>query len=67
MIARNTHARVIRDGEVIVEDCELSSVKIVKDDVKEAGKGRECGIKLAFNEIKVGDIIECFALKRIEE
>ena len=67
VIARNTHARVIRDGEVIVEDCELSSVKIVKDDVKEAGKGRECGIKLAFNEIKVGDIIECFALKRIEE
>ncbi len=67
VIARNTHARVIRDGEVIVEDCELSSVKIVKDDVKEAGKGRECGIKLAFNEIKVGDIIECFALKRIED
>ena len=67
VIARNTHARVIRDGEVIVEDCELSSVKIIKDDVKEAGKGRECGIKLAFNEIKVGDIIECFALKRIED
>ena len=67
VVARNTHARVIRDSEVVVEDCELSSVKIVKDDVKEAGKGRECGIKLAFNEIKVGDIIECFALKRIEE
>ena len=67
VIARNTHARVIRDGEVIVEDTELSSVKIVKDDVKEAGKGRECGIKLGFNEIKVGDIIECFALKRIED
>ena len=67
VIARNTHARVIRDGEVIVEDTELSSVKIVKDEVKEAGKGRECGIKLGFNEIKVGDIIECFALKRIEE
>ena len=67
VIARNTHARIIRDGEVIVEDTELSSVKIVKDDVKEAGKGRECGIKLGFNEIKVGDIIECFALKRIEE
>ena len=67
VIARNTHARVIRDGEVIVEDTELSSVKIVKDDVKEAGKGRECGIKLAYNEIKVGDIIECFALKRIED
>ena len=33
----------------------------------EAGKGRECGIKLAYDEIKVGDIIECFSLKRIEE
>lgn len=67
VVARNTHARVIRDGEVIVEDCDLISVKIVKDDVKEAGKGRECGIKLSFNDIKVGDIIECFSLKRIEE
>ena len=67
VIARNTHARVVRDGEVIVEDCELSSVKIVKEDVKEAGKGRECGIKLAYDEIKVGDIIEWFSLKRIEE
>lgn len=65
VVARNTHARIIRDGKVIVEDCDLSSVKIVKEDVKEAGKGRECGIKLSYDDIKVGDIIECFELKRI--
>lgn len=65
VVARNTHARIIRNGEVIVEDCDLSSVKIVKEDVKEAGKGRECGIKLSYDDIKVGDIIECFELKRI--
>ncbi len=67
VIARNEHARIVRNGEVIVEDCSITSVKIVKDDVKEAGKGRECGIKLAYDDVKVGDIIECFSLKRIED
>ncbi len=66
VIARGEHARVIRDGKV-VEDTTISSVKIVKDDVKEAGKDRECGIKLSTDDFKTGDIIECYTLKRIED
>ena len=65
-IVRNEHARIYRGGEVICETT-IKSLKIVKDDVKEAGKDRECGIKTTFDEIAVGDRIECFSLKRIEE
>ena len=66
VIRRNEHARIIRNGEVMV-DTMISSVKIVKDDVKEAGKDRECGIKIDTSDFKVGDIIECYTLKRIED
>ena len=63
-IVRNEHARIIRDGEVVCQT-EIKSLKIVKDDVKEAGKDRECGIKTTYDDVMVGDIIECYALKRI--
>lgn len=66
VVARNEHARIIRDGNVVC-DTMISSVKIVKDDVKEAGKDRECGIKLNTDNFKAGDIIECYSLKRIDD
>ena len=65
-IVRGEHARIYRGDEMIAET-EIKSLKIVKDDVKEAGKDRECGIKTSFDDVAVGDRIECFALKRIEE
>lgn len=65
-IVRGEHARIYRGNEMICETT-IKSLKIVKDDVKEAGKDRECGIKTTFDEIAVGDRIECFSLKRIEE
>ena len=65
-ILRGEHAKIYRNGELIATT-EIKSLKIVKDDVKEAGKDRECGIKTTYDEIAVGDIIECFSLKRIEE
>ncbi len=65
-VVRNEHAHIYRNNELIATT-DIQSVKIVKDDVKEALKGRECGIKLAFEKYEAGDIIECFSLKRIEE
>ena len=65
-IVRGEHARIYRGDEMVCETT-IKSLKIVKDDVKEAGKDRECGIKTTFDEIAVGDRIECFSLKRIEE
>jgi len=64
-IHRNDFARVIRNG-VVIYDSKLSSLKRFKDDVKEVGKGFECGLTIeGFNDVKVGDIIETY--KKIEE
>ena len=57
-INRNTNVRLIRDG-VVVYTGGLGSLKRFKDDVKEVGKGYECGLNIdKFNDIKIGDIIE---------
>ncbi|MBE5741348.1 MAG: translation initiation factor IF-2 [Clostridiales bacterium] len=64
-IVRGEHAKIYRNGELL-STTEIRSLKIVKDDVKEAGKDRECGIKTNFDEVNEGDIIECFTLKRID-
>lgn len=57
-ITRNTNVRLIRDGIVIYTGA-LGSLKRFKDDVKEVGKGYECGLNIdKFNDIKIGDIVE---------
>ena len=57
--------RLVRDG-VVVYTGSLSSLKRFKDDVKEVREGFECGIGIAnFNDIKIGDIIECYSVKEI--
>lgn len=59
-ILRNGNIRLIRDGVVIFTG-ELASLKRFKDDVKEVSKGYDCGLQVKnYNDIKVGDIIECF-------
>ncbi len=63
VIKRNAKARLIRNG-VVVYDTRIASLKRFKDDVKEVGKGYECGLMLEnFNDIKVGDIIEAYEEK----
>jgi len=63
VIRRNAKARLIRDG-VVIYDTKISSLKRFKDDVKEVGKGYECGMMLEnFNDIKVGDVIEAYEEK----
>ncbi len=62
-IERHLGARLIRDG-VVVYSTHLSSLKRFNDDVKEVGKGYECGIMLEnYNDIKEGDVIEVFKEK----
>lgn len=59
-IQRNSKVRVIRDG-IVAYTGVLGSLKRFKDDVKEVGKGYECGLNIEkYNDIKVGDIIEAF-------
>jgi len=62
-IVRNAKARLIREG-VVVYDGEIESVRRYKEDVQEVAKGYECGVKLKnFNDVKVGDIIECYEVR----
>ena len=65
-ISRNAMVRVVRDGIVIYED-KIASLKRFKDDAKEVQQSFECGIGLEkFNDIKVGDILECYVMEEIE-
>ncbi len=65
-ITRSSKVRVIRDGIVIFTG-ELSSLRKVKDDVKEMTKGFECGLSINnYNDIQEGDIIEAFEEKEVQ-
>ena len=65
-VQRNAEVRLIRDSVVIYEG-KLSSLKRFKDDAKEVAEGYECGISFdGYNDIKEGDIIECFIMEEIE-
>ncbi len=59
-LMRNEKIRLIRDG-IVVYTGDLGSLKRFKDDVKEVARGYECGLNIAkYNDIKVGDQIECY-------
>jgi len=65
-LVRGAKARLIREG-VVIYDGEIEGLKRFKEDVKEVPKGYECGVKLKdFNDIKVGDIIECYEIKYVK-
>jgi translation initiation factor IF-2 len=62
---RGQNMRLLRDGIVIFEG-KNSSLRRFKDDVKEVQAGYECGIGIEnFNDIKVGDTIDCYFMKEI--
>ncbi|MDE6653967.1 MAG: translation initiation factor IF-2, partial [Muribaculaceae bacterium] len=63
--ARKTKCRLIRDG-IVKYTGEIGSLKRFKDDAKEVLTGQDCGMSIAgYNDIKVGDLIECFEEKEI--
>src|SRR5512143_2168883 len=65
VIKRTGHVRVLRDRKVL-HTGRLSSLKRVKDDVREVQAGLECGIGVeGFAEFKPGDVLEVFELEEI--
>lgn len=63
---RNAEVRLVRDG-IVIHEGKISSLKRFKDDAKEVNTGYECGIGIeAYNDIKEGDIIECFHMVEVE-
>jgi len=62
---RGQKVRLVREG-VVIYDGKLSSLRRFKDDVKEVQSGYECGIGIEnFNDIKLGDTIECYFTEEI--
>ncbi|MSZ16896.1 MAG: translation initiation factor IF-2, partial [Actinobacteria bacterium] len=63
-IKRNALARVLRGGEVIIDNVKVESLKRFKDDASEVKTDFECGIGLAgFNDLQLEDIIETFEMR----
>ncbi|MBR6825788.1 MAG: translation initiation factor IF-2 [Oscillospiraceae bacterium] len=64
-ITRDAQVRVLRDNIVIYEG-KLGSLQRFKDSVKEVASNYECGMSIEkFNDIKEGDIFECFIMEEI--
>jgi translation initiation factor IF-2 len=67
VINRNHNVRVIRDG-VVVYTGKIASLRRFKEDVKEVAAGYECGVRIeGFNDIKEGDLLETFELKKVSQ
>ena len=64
-IVRGGKLRIYRDDVLIVEG-NVQQLKRFKDDVKEVNYGYECGCAIeGFNDIHVGDIIECYMIEQV--
>lgn len=64
-IVRGGKLRIYRENVLIVEG-NVRQLKRFKDDVKEVAAGFECGCAIeGFNDIKIGDIIECYLIEQI--
>ena len=66
-VMRNAQARLLRDS-VVIHEGKVDSLKRFKDDAREVAAGYECGMGFEnYNDIKEGDVIECFQMEEIEQ
>ncbi len=67
IVTRNSQVRIVRDG-IVIHEGELASLKRFKDDAKEVNSGYECGLSIErFNDIKDGDVVECFQMVEVKQ
>ncbi len=65
-VARDAQVRVLRDN-IVIHEGEVGSLQRFKDAAKEVTAGYECGMRmLRFNDIKEGDIFECFVMEEVK-
>ncbi|MGI0485373.1 translation initiation factor IF-2 [Pantanalinema rosaneae CENA516] len=62
-VIRNCKIRVRRDGNNVIYEGNLDSLKRMREDAKEVNAGYECGIGIDdFNDWAMGDIIEAYRM-----
>ena len=65
-VTRDAQVRILRDN-IVIHEGEVGSLQRFKDAVKEVTSGYECGMSIVkFNDIKEGDIFECFAMQEVK-
>ena len=65
-VSRDAQVRVLRDN-IVIHEGEVGSLQRFKDAAKEVTAGYECGMSiLKFNDIKEGDIFECFVMEEVK-
>jgi len=65
VVKRGSKVRLLRD-DVVIHEGELSQLKRFKEDAREVKDGYECGMAFAnYNDLQVGDKIECFDVKEV--
>ena len=66
-VTRDAQVRVLRDN-IVIHEGEVGSLQRFKDQAKEVTAGYECGMSiLKFNDIKEGDIFECFVMEEVKQ
>jgi translation initiation factor IF-2 len=71
-VFKSNYVRIIRDGIVIFPtkegaNGEISSLKRMKDDVKDVRAGFECGVMIKnFNDFVIGDTIEAYEIIEVK-
>jgi translation initiation factor IF-2 len=66
-ITRNAQVRLVRDGTVVWTG-RVGSLRRFKDNVQEVEAGLECGVVLdGYQDVKVGDVLELFETKQVEQ
>ena len=67
VVRKGAKVRIIRNDVVVLELGTLQTLKRFKDEVNEVNAGQECGMAFAgFQDIKAGDVIECFTVETIK-
>ena len=65
-VTRDAQVRILRDN-IVIHEGEIGSLQRFKDAVKEVTAGYECGMSVVkYNDIKEGDIFECFAMQEVK-
>ncbi len=65
-VARSSMLRLTRNSIVVYEG-KVASLRHLKDDIREAANGQECGIRIAgYDDVKEGDIIEAYEIQEIK-
>jgi translation initiation factor IF-2 len=63
-IRRNGKARLLRDGEIVVDNLTIESLKRFKDDATEVREGFECGIGVgSYKDVQIGDTVQVYEMR----